>query len=773
MNLFNLLFVFTTFITICMTERCSYSNSVITCDDFSSVPGDYWFCDIFAGNNTDLIRDVIKNCTSEEYRHKTILNIYKYATFDVPLMVELDVGQNVTVIYFYFYYPGNIFQVRSTKIHPSVSRMTFIYEEFILPQSNFFEYFPNLNVASTIISRLLLNSLPSFQNNTNLTNLELSIKVGNGFTLDASLTLGLSSLTRLSLTDSGIQSITPDALDTVIGLTELILQNNQIQHLPARVFEKLTNLETLDLDNNLITSSSPDAFFGLDSLSRLSLSGNEYFPVNVLVPLSNLESLILTDNNYTTLNPFTFQQLSNLTFIDLTDNPLDCNCELQWMSYVANYGISVEGALCATPSSLMGSDATTPGIYSGCGSMEEFTCFNKSVTCPYNQVCQNIGQLQLCCCPEDHRMVATGNCVLDTQCRISNQTLSHNFNGCGCTQGYQRSPACTNCIDINECEIDNGVCEQNCENTIGSFLCSCNTDYVLHNITQCDVNECQDVGLMCNGICENTIGSYRCHCWQGFIQQNDSLCVDINECEIDNGVCEQNCENTIGSFLCSCNTGYVLHNVTQCDVNECQDVGLMCNGICENTIGSYRCHCWQGFIQQNDSLCVDIDECAMQNAGCEHLCHNTQGSYFCSCYEGFTFSSTDLHVCQSLNAQTIFSNPTVSITAIGIIFLLIVLLIIQTIVCAIFICCKKRKSGTDRHVSYSNPTVPGSTNVEPPYVEMSPVKTDSGAWKDRPNSIEIENPYYETVPTGNTLPRGDTIVYGEVEDSKSHYENQL
>ena len=692
MNLFNLLFVFTTFITICMTERCSYSKSVISCDDESSVPRDYWYCDIFAGDNTDLIRDVIKNCTSEEYGHKTILYIFKYATFDVPLTVELDVGQNVTEIYFYFFYAGNIFQVRSTKIHPSVSRMTFFNEEFILPQSNFFEYFPNLNVASTIISRLLLNSSPSFQNNTNLTNLGLSIKVGNGFTLDASLTLGLSSLTRLSLTNSGIQSITPDALDTVIGLTELILQNNQIQHLPARVFEKLTNLETLDLDNNLITSSSPDAFFGLDSLSRLSLSGNEYFPVNVIIPLSNLEYLILTDNNYTTLNPFTFQQLSNLTFIDLTDNPLDCNCELQWMSYVANYGFSVKGALCATPSSLMGSDATTPGIYSGCGSLEEFTCFNKSVTCPYNQVCQNIEDFHFCCCPEDHRMVTTGNCVVDTQCRISNQTLSYNTNGCGCTQGYQRSPACTNCIDINECEIDNGVCEQNCE-------------------------------------------------------------------------------NTIGSFLCSCNTGYVLHNVTQCDVNECQDVGLMCNGTCENTIGSYRCHCWQGFTQQNDSLCVDIDECAMQNAGCEHLCHNTQGSYFCSCYEGFTFSSTDLLVCQSLNAQTIFSNPTVSITAIGIIFLLIVLLIIQTIVCAIFICCMKRKSVIDRHVSYSNPTVPGSTNVEPPYVEMSPVKTDSGAWKDRPNRIEVENPYYETVPTGYTLPRGDTIVYGEVEDSKSHYEN--
>ena len=617
MNLFNLLFVFATLITICMTERCNSSNSVIMCDDYSSMPSNYWFCVIFAGNNSDIIRDVIKNCTSEEYRHKTTLDIYKFATFDVPLTVELDVGQYVTDIYFYFAYPGNIFQVRSTKTHPSVSRMIFISEEFILPQSNIFGFFPNLNEVITISSRLLLNSLPSFQNNTNLTNLDLSIKVGNGFTLDANLTLGLSSLTRLSLTNSGIQSITPDALDTVIGLTELILQNNQIQHLPARVFEKLTNLETLDLGNNLITSSSPDAFFGLDSLSRLSLRGNKYFPVNVISPLSNLEYLILSGNNYTTLNPFTFQQLSYLTLIDLTDNPLDCDCELQWMSYVANYGIFVEGALCASPSSLMGSNATTPGIYSGCGSLEEFTCFNKSVTCPYNQVCQNLEYFHFCCCPEDYRMIDTGNCVVDTQFRIPNQTLSHNFNGCGCTQGYQRSPVSTNC--------------------------------------------------------------------------------------------------------------------------------------------------------------VDIDECAIQNTGCEHLCHNTQGSYFCSCYEGFNFSSTDLHVCQSLNSQTIFTNPTLSITAIGIIFLLLILLIIQTIVCAILICCMKLKSIektafpsasnpiTNQDVSYFNQYVPGSTDVEASYVEMSPVhvKTDSGTWKEEANKVEIEIPYCETVLAD--------IVYGEVENPESHY----
>ena len=199
-------------------------------------------------------------------------------------------------------------------------------------------------------------------------------------------------------------------------------------------------------------------------------------------------------------------------------------------------------------------------------------CFNKSVTCPYNQVCQNYAKSHYCCCPEDHRMIHTGECIVDSQCRISNQTISDDFDGCGCTQGYQHSQTCTECIDIDECEIDNGGCEQNCENTIGSFHCSCGSGYILHNVTQCDVNECQDVGLMCNGNCENTIGSYYCHCSPGFTQQNESICVDIDECAMSNAGCEHICHNTQGGYFCSCNEGFEL---TTHDIHVCQIVSVV------------------------------------------------------------------------------------------------------------------------------------------------------------------------------------------------------
>ena len=34
-------------------------------------------------------------------------------------------------------------------------------------------------------------------------------------------------------------------------------------------------------------------------------------------------------------------------------------------------------------------------------------------------------------------------------------------------------------VDINECEINSGGCDQNCTNTIGSFICNCVLGYEL------------------------------------------------------------------------------------------------------------------------------------------------------------------------------------------------------------------------------------------------------------------------------------------------------
>jgi hypothetical protein len=49
---------------------------------------------------------------------------------------------------------------------------------------------------------------------------------------------------------------------------------------------------------------------------------------------------------------------------------------------------------------------------------------------------------------------------------------------CVCPQGYETTD--TGCQDINECE-QHGSCSQYCLNTVGSYVCSCHTGFVLES----------------------------------------------------------------------------------------------------------------------------------------------------------------------------------------------------------------------------------------------------------------------------------------------------
>ena len=150
-------------------------------------------------------------------------------------------------------------------------------------------------------------------------------------------------------------------------------------------------------------------------------------------------------------------------------------------------------------------------------------------------------------------------------------------------------------IDVDECQTNNAGCNQTCTDTYGSFECSCGTGYKLavddldcdgNNLTfKCmkfrsscfiDVDECQTNNGGCNQTCTDTYGSFECSCGTGYILAVDNLdcdgnnltfkcmkfrnsCfIDVNECQTSNGGCNQTCTNTYGSFECSCGIGYTL-----------------------------------------------------------------------------------------------------------------------------------------------------------------------------------------------------------------------
>ncbi|XP_022795533.1 protein kinase C-binding protein NELL2-like [Stylophora pistillata] len=74
-----------------------------------------------------------------------------------------------------------------------------------------------------------------------------------------------------------------------------------------------------------------------------------------------------------------------------------------------------------------------------------------------------------------------------------------------------------------------------------------------------DIDECSKGGHTCdvNANCQNTNGSYNCSCKKGYTGDGRS-CSDIDECVTEKDECGTDavCNNTEGSYNCTCRTGY-------------------------------------------------------------------------------------------------------------------------------------------------------------------------------------------------------------------------
>lgn len=141
---------------------------------------------------------------------------------------------------------------------------------------------------------------------------------------------------------------------------------------------------------------------------------------------------------------------------------------------------------------------------------------------------------------------------------------------CHCFTGWSGA-TCQN--DVDECISGNGGCEHVCNNTMGSYKCSCEDGYRLSGHHSClDVDECVETPDVCGSAhCSNLIGGLECLCDEGFIYDNISRsCVDVDECETH--VCEEECVNTPGSFRCFCDGR--LGKRLSSDMRSCESISL-------------------------------------------------------------------------------------------------------------------------------------------------------------------------------------------------------
>lgn len=255
-----------------------------------------------------------------------------------------------------------------------------------------------------------------------------------------------------------------------------------------------------------------------------------------------------------------------------------------------------------------------------------------------------------------------------------------------CDPGWERkNEDSDDCTDIDECQIVCNGTNHSCENTIGSFECTCGDGYILVEGECEDFDECHESkftgATLCpgeNNVCRNTEGSFECGCLDGWDSRNSTdnglvciapacaegferlpnsnpfdNCTDIDDCNRDESLCSgenQFCNNLEGSYECVCNIGYtdlLINNtasqidLTCIDVDECLDRSSCkdSNTICENNIGSYTCRCAKGYKEDVDSgSCVNVNECEVIANLCgeaRNLCSDTDGGYECFCSHGY------------------------------------------------------------------------------------------------------------------------------------------
>uniref|UniRef100_A0AAR5PT54 LRRCT domain-containing protein n=2 Tax=Dendroctonus ponderosae TaxID=77166 RepID=A0AAR5PT54_DENPD len=186
---------------------------------------------------------------------------------------------------------------------------------------------------------------------------------------------GLSKLSVLDVASGGITNISEHAFRGLSGLRNLILADNRLQQIPTSQLGYLSRLEELTIGQNEFATLPKGAFKGLTNLRKLDITGAknlehiekgvfsdnmnletialvsnkklENLDEGALVGLPNLRHLVLRENAFKSL-PESVVSWNELRALELTDNPINCDCQLLWLLNLANQK-NLTNVQCASP----------------------------------------------------------------------------------------------------------------------------------------------------------------------------------------------------------------------------------------------------------------------------------------------------------------------------------------------------------------------------------------------------------------------------------------
>ena len=138
-------------------------------------------------------------------------------------------------------------------------------------------------------------------------------------------------------------------------------------------------------------------------------------------------------------------------------------------------------------------------------------CHQMCVNTPGSYHCDCLAGLSLS--SDTFTCVADVSCVsspCDTDSQVCAMIGSNQI--CFCSPGYVPNKVDSfSCLDLNECQSP--ICDQECTNQIGGYLCGCENGYSLFTDGRScrDINECVTPNTCDNTfVCSNMVGSYKC-----------------------------------------------------------------------------------------------------------------------------------------------------------------------------------------------------------------------------------------------------------------------
>ncbi|XP_035688112.1 von Willebrand factor D and EGF domain-containing protein-like [Branchiostoma floridae] len=200
---------------------------------------------------------------------------------------------------------------------------------------------------------------------------------------------------------------------------------------------------------------------------------------------------------------------------------------------------------------------------------------------------------------------------------------------CDCPAGYLLGPDNKQCIELDECASTPCQNGGSCHDGINQFSCACTLGW-LGTLCERDIDECLVTNHGCENDCENTPGSYTCSCPEGFELKDDRrTCQDVDECETS-FPCTHICSNTEGSYICSCPSDLVL-----------QPDGTTCV-VPASAVAPEESTQAQGTALRPSASVLPANTEAPQDCmkiGCPDKdlqeCVEIDGNYVCQCIEGY------------------------------------------------------------------------------------------------------------------------------------------